>query len=62
MATANVSGDEKQNNFLVEQLYCSPDIMIAGTPAPIDIYPTFKFFSRSMRGGGVRWHDFSRRA
>ena len=31
MAATNVSGDEKQNTFsLVEQLYCSPDIMIAG--------------------------------
>ena len=26
MATANVSGDEKENTFLVEQPYCSPDI------------------------------------
>ena len=31
MAAGNVSADEKQNTFLVEQLYCSPDIMIAGT-------------------------------
>ena len=31
MATANVSRDEKQNTFLSEQLYCSPDIMITGT-------------------------------
>jgi len=26
MATADVSGDEKQNTLLVERLYCSPDI------------------------------------
>ena len=28
MATANVSGDEKQNTFLVEQLHCSPDLLV----------------------------------
>ena len=31
MATANVSTVEKQNTFFVEQFYCSPDLLVAGT-------------------------------
>ena len=31
MATANVSGNEKQTTFLVEQLHCWPDLLLTGT-------------------------------
>ena len=31
MATANVSGNEKQTTFLVEQLHFWPDLLLAGT-------------------------------
>ena len=53
MATANVSRGKKQNTFLIQQLHCSWDLLVAGTHQPTFISVLNSFLSIVVFLGNV---------